>query len=127
MAASLEVRSPLLDDEVVEFAHSLPPQYKLDGGISKLLLRYTFKSRLPEEVFRRPKKGFAVPMARWLAGELLPMARELLAEERLREQGLFAPEVVARLLKQHAARTHNHRKKLWTLLAFQLWFDRWAK
>jgi asparagine synthase (glutamine-hydrolysing) len=126
MAASLEVRSPLLDDDIVEFVHSLPPQHKLDGGIGKLLLRYAFRTRLPDEVFRRRKQGFAVPMARWLAGDLQPMVAELLSEERLTRQGLFAPAVVRRLIQEHVARKANHRKKLWTLLAFQLWFDRWG-
>jgi asparagine synthase (glutamine-hydrolysing) len=126
MAASLEVRSPLLDDELIEFAHSLPPEHKLDGAIGKLLLRETFKRRLPEDVFRRRKQGFAVPMARWLAGELLPMARDLLSEARLKAQGLFNPGVVARLLDEHAARRRDHAMKLWTLMAFELWCERWG-
>ena len=114
-----------MDDERVEFAHSLPPQHKLDGGIGKLILRVAFASRLPEELFQRRKQGIAVPMARWLAEDLLPTARELLSPERLKAQGIFNADVVTRLLDPHAAKRANHRKKLWTLLVFQLWHDRW--
>lgn len=121
MAASLEVRSPLLDDELVEFVHSLPPSMKLVGSTGKVLLREAFAGRLPPEVFTRPKQGFAVPMGRWLAGDLLPMARDLLSPARLGPQGILNPGPVERLLNEHAAGRADHRKKLWTLLALQLW------
>ncbi len=127
MAVSLEVRSPLLDDEVMEFAHAMPSSLKLNGWETKVPLRRLLEGRVPGNVTTRKKQGFAIPHSRWLANELQPLVREMLAEPRVKSQGLFRPDVVTRLIDEHAARRADHGKRLWALLAFELWFDRWAK
>ena len=121
MSVSLEVRAPYLDPRVAEFAASLPTRYKLHGYTSKYILKRAAKGLVPSFVWRRGKKGFGVPFAKWLKGELRPLARDLLAPERLRRGGLFNPDYVARLQDEHERGVANHRKLLWTLLSFELW------
>src|ERR1051325_2562316 len=121
MAVSLEVRAPYLDPRVAEFAASLPPRYKLHGYTSKYILKKAAKGLVPPFVWRRGKKGFGVPFAKWLKSELKPLAHDLLSPERLRRNGLFSPEYVARLQDEHERGVANHRKLLWTLLSFELW------
>lgn len=124
MAHGLEVRAPLLDRSVVELAAALPSALKLKGLTTKHLLKEAARPWLPEGIVDRPKKGFGVPIADWLRGPLRPMARDLLAPDRLRRAGWFRPEAVTALLDAHEAGTADHRKPLWTLLAFELWRDR---
>jgi asparagine synthase (glutamine-hydrolysing) len=121
MAVSLEVRAPYLDPRVAEFAASLPSRYKLHGYTSKYILKRAAKGLVPSFVWRRGKKGFGVPFAKWLKGELRPLARDLLSPERLRRGGLFNPDYVAKLQDEHERGVANHRKLLWTLLSFELW------
>jgi asparagine synthase (glutamine-hydrolysing) len=121
MSVSLEVRAPYLDPRVAEFAASLPSRYKLHGYTSKYILKRAAKGLVPSFVWRRGKKGFGVPFAKWLKGELRPLARDLLAPARLRRGGLFNPDYVARLQDEHERGVANHRKLLWTLLSFELW------
>ncbi|PYS43193.1 MAG: asparagine synthase (glutamine-hydrolyzing) [Acidobacteria bacterium] len=121
MAVSLEVRAPYLDPRVAEFAASLPARYKLHGYTSKYILKRAAKGLVPAFVWRRGKKGFGVPFAKWLKSELRPLAHDLLSPERLRRSGLFNPEYVARLQGEHERGIANHRKLLWTLLSFELW------
>jgi asparagine synthase (glutamine-hydrolysing) len=121
MAVSLEVRAPYLDPRVAEFAASLPSHYKLHGYTSKYILKRAARGLVPPFVWRRGKKGFGVPFAKWLKAELRPLARDLLSSERLRRGGLFNPEYVARLQEEHECGVANHRKLLWTLLSFELW------
>ena len=121
MAVSLEVRAPYLDQRVAEFAASLPSSYKLHGYTSKYILKRAARGLVPPFVWRRGKKGFGVPFAKWLKAELRPLTRDLLSAERLRRGGLFNPEYVARLQEEHERGVANHRKLLWTLLSFELW------
>lgn len=125
MACSLEVRPPLLDRRVVELAASLPMRWKLHGFTTKWALKRAVRGMLPDEILRRPKKGFSVPLGRWFRGELRPILRAACAPDVLRRAGLFRPEAVERLLAEHDAGRHDHRKKLYTLLAFQLWAERY--
>jgi asparagine synthase (glutamine-hydrolysing) len=126
MACSLEVRVPLLDRRVVEVAALLPPHMKLRRFRTKHILKKTMRGRVPEAVLARPKKGFGVPLARWFRGELQPLLRDACEATALRRQGLFRSEAVARLLDEHAAGRHDHRKKLYTLLVFLLWSRRYG-
>jgi asparagine synthase (glutamine-hydrolysing) len=121
MAVSLEVRAPYLDPRVAEFAASLPARYKLHGYTSKYILKKAAKGLVPPFVWRRGKKGFGVPFAKWLKHELRPLAHDLLSPERLRRNGLFNAEYVAKLQDEHEKGIANHRKLLWTLLSFELW------
>lgn len=127
MFASLEVRAPMLDYRLVEFVANLPDHLKLHGNTTKYLLKRLMTGRLPDEIIHRRKQGFAIPIAGWLAGELQPMARELLSPNQLKEQGIFNPDYITRLLDEHTARRADHRKLLWNLVCFQLWHDRWLR
>jgi asparagine synthase (glutamine-hydrolysing) len=125
MARGLEVRAPFLDAELVDSIQRLPSSYKYGRGLTKRLLKQAAIGRLPASILERPKKGFGIPVARWLRGPLAPMMESLLAPDRLRKQGLFRPEEVSRRMNEHRAGVRDHRKPLWTLLMFQLWHDRW--
>jgi asparagine synthase (glutamine-hydrolysing) len=124
MACSLEVRVPFLDRRVVELAARLPSRLKLRRLTSKYILKRALADVLPRETLRRRKKGFGVPMGRWLRGELAPLVRDVLAPDVIRRAGLFRVAAVERLIAEHMAGRHDHRKKLYTLLAFQLWSSR---
>src|SRR5262249_28145040 len=123
MAVSLEVRAPFLDPRVAEYAASLPGNYKLRGRKSKYILKRAVADLVPKFVTRRGKKGFGVPVAEWLNKKLRPLARDLLAPERIHRAGLFDSAQVTRLLDEHQAGVANHRKPLWTLLMFELWHE----
>ena len=123
MAVSLEVRAPFLDRRVVEYAASLPFEYKLHGNTSKYILKKAIAPLVPRFVTRRGKKGFGVPVAEWLKGRLRPLARDLLSPARLARHGLFDAAYVARLQDEHERGAANHRKLLWTLLVFELWHE----
>ena len=127
MACSLEVRAPFLDAALVDEVRSLPSSYKYGKGTTKRLLKRAVAGRLPDEILKRPKKGFGIPVARWLRGPLGPLVDRLLAPDRLRAQGLFRPEEVARRVGEHRAGVRDHRKPLWTLLMFQLWYEQWLE
>ncbi|MFO0907201.1 MAG: asparagine synthase C-terminal domain-containing protein [Isosphaeraceae bacterium] len=125
MACGLEVRAPFLDAELVDAVESLPSVYKYGHGQTKRLLKRAVSGRLPASILQRPKKGFGIPVARWLRGPLAPLLDRLLSTDRLATQGLFDPTAVGRRVREHRAGVHDHRKPLWTLLMFQLWYDSW--
>ena len=124
MAVSLETRAPFLDPRVGQFAASLPLDYKLHGSKGKYILKKAVETLLPGEILHRSKKGFGVPIAEWLKGTLNPLMHDLLAPERIRSQGIFEKEYVKRLISEHEKGLASHHKQLWTLLVFQLWYNR---
>jgi asparagine synthase (glutamine-hydrolysing) len=126
MAASLEVRVPLLNPLVVDLAMRLPFSLKLKGFTGKYLLKKTMARYLPREIIQRPKKGFNMPVARWFHDDLRPLLLDMLAGERLRRQGFFEAAFVQRLLDDHLSHRRDQRKELWTLLIFQLWYDQYV-
>lgn len=123
MAVSLETRAPFLDPRVGQFAASIPVEYKLKGKSGKHILKEAMKDLLPHNILHRPKKGFGIPIAEWLKGRLNPLMHDMLSPERLKAQGLFNPEYVQRLIKEHENGNASHHKELWTLLVFELWWD----
>jgi asparagine synthase (glutamine-hydrolysing) len=125
MACSLEVRAPFLDHELVEFVMGLPSEWKLKGFTSKYILKKAVENWLPDKVIKRPKKGFGVPIAKWVKGPLNPLFREMLAFDRVRREGFLNPEYVAQLLQDHLLNKRDNRKQLWTLLVWELWLDRY--
>jgi asparagine synthase (glutamine-hydrolysing) len=127
MANSLEVRVPLLNATLVDFAEKLPHKLKIYGLNTKFLLRRAIRELLPASIYSRKKKGFNMPVAEWLTGPLRPLAEDMFSESRLKRQGLFEPSFVRTLFDEHLSRRKDHRKVLWTLLVFQLWYDRWGK
>ncbi|WP_165078425.1 MULTISPECIES: asparagine synthase (glutamine-hydrolyzing) [unclassified Desulfovibrio] len=121
MLHSLEVRAPFLDREVAEFAARLPVSLRLHGFKRKYLLKKAFAGLLPPEILHRNKRGFQIPVAEWLRGKLRPLMDELLGERALKEQGLFDPAAVRRLVEAHCAGRADLRKPLWTLMVLELW------
>jgi len=124
MAHSLEARVPFLDPIVTNFALALPRRQRVRGLSKKVLLRKAAEPLLPREVVHGRKRGFSIPAAAWLRGELQPFARETLAPDTLRRQGFFRPEPVERLIDDHVARRVDNSRQLWGLLAFTLWYAR---
>jgi len=125
MAHSLEVRPPLLDDRIVDFANSLPDDYRLRGSESKFLLRRLMQKKLPHSVLYRPKMGFDIPIHEWFRGVLRPLLLETLNEEAVTAGGLFHRPYVQRLVDDHLQRRANYGYHLWGLLTLFLWMKRW--
>ncbi|MBA3428543.1 MAG: asparagine synthase (glutamine-hydrolyzing), partial [Actinobacteria bacterium] len=123
MAHSLEARVPFLDPAVDLFAAELATRHKVRGLTKKWLLRRAAEPLLPPQIVRGRKRGFSIPAAAWLRGELEPFAREALAPETLRRQGYFRPEAVTRLLDDHVAGRADLSRQLWSVLAFTLWHE----
>jgi asparagine synthase (glutamine-hydrolysing) len=124
MAHSLEARVPYLDPAVTNLALALPTRHRVRGLRKKVLLRKAVAPLVPERIVRGKKRGFSIPAAAWLRGELEPFARETLSPETLRRQGFFRPEVVSALIDRHVAGEEDLSRQLWGLLAFTLWHER---
>jgi asparagine synthase (glutamine-hydrolysing) len=123
MASALEVRVPFLDNEIVRFAQGLPADRKLSGSISKRLLRRYARDRLPSAIAARAKKGFGAPLGKWFRSDLRSLLYDTLAPRRLAAHGFFRTECVARLLDEHCRGARDHRKLLFNLLTFTLWYE----
>jgi asparagine synthase (glutamine-hydrolysing) len=124
MAHSLEARVPFLDPAVTGFALALPTKHKVRGLQKKVLLRKAAEPLLPKRIVWGKKRGFSIPAAAWLRGELEPFARDTLSPDALRRQGFFRHEAVAKLLDEHVAGKQDWSRQLWGLLAFTLWHER---
>ncbi len=122
MAHGLEVRCPFLDPEVVEFTASLPTSLKLDGRRSKVVLRHAFSDVVPAPILKRRKKGFSLPVDRWIREDLRGMVRDHLLSKRLAERGLFDVREVERLIAAHD-RGESRGLALWNLLVLETWFQ----
>jgi asparagine synthase (glutamine-hydrolysing) len=122
MATSLELRLPFLAFPVVEFAFNLPSQLKIRGMTTKYLLRKIAAPFLPSAILQRPKKGFGIPVAKWLTHEFKPLVDELLNEQFIKTQQIFLWPYIKQLLDEHINRRVDRRKELWSLLMFQLWW-----
>jgi asparagine synthase (glutamine-hydrolysing) len=126
MAHSLEVRAPFCDPALLATSLALPPALKLRGGRLKALLKAAFADVLPPAVLAQPKRGFMVPLARWLRRDLRDLLEELLAPARVRDRGLFEPAAVARLKAEHLEGRRTHSDRLWTLMMTELWMRRYC-
>jgi asparagine synthase (glutamine-hydrolysing) len=126
MAHSLELRVPFLDQRVAELALALSTPHKVRGFAKKRLLRRALAPLLPKEVVSGRKQGFSIPLAAWLRGPLQPFARDLLSAATLERQGCFDPATVTSLLDRHTSGREDLSRQLWGLIAFTLWFDRYA-
>jgi asparagine synthase (glutamine-hydrolysing) len=127
MANSLEARSPLLDQEVVEFAARLPAERKLHRGRSKILLREVARTLLPEELVERPKMGFGVPIREWFLGSLADRYRDLALAPDAFLRDVLDQTVARRLFDEHIDGSHNNGRQLWQLFALELWGRTWVR
>ena len=122
MAHSLEVRCPLLDHRLAEFAATLPHCWKIRAGRGKQIMIDALGDRLPPQVLKQPKRGFAVPLASWFRGPLRPMLWDHLTGTRFLSRGLVSGPFVQALLREHDRGRRNHQHSLWSLLMLEHWF-----
>jgi asparagine synthase (glutamine-hydrolysing) len=121
MANGLEIRSPLLDQRIIEFAATVPSGLKYRGRTSKYLLKRYLESRVPRSVIYRPKQGFEIPLAGWLRGELREMADDLLFSPRALGRGHVRPDRLREIWERHQKGIRNHAPELWSLIMLELW------
>jgi asparagine synthase (glutamine-hydrolysing) len=124
MAVSLEVRPPLLDHRVVEFAWTLPAHMRIRNGETKWLLRRVVDRYVPRNLIERPKMGFGVPLAAWLRGPLRDWAEDLLDPQTV-GGGLLDTAAVRTMWSEHVEGGRNWAYALWTVLMFEAWRRRW--
>ena len=127
MAVSLETRMPFLDHRVVEFAWTLPLEYKWRDGQSKWALRQVLYRHVPRRLIERPKMGFAVPLAGWLRGPLRDWAEALIDEPGLRREGYFDVAAIRQTWRQHLSGRRDWQHALWNVLMFQMWLRETAR
>ncbi len=125
MAASIEGREPLLDHRLVELAFSLPFSLRRGELGPKHLLKRVLYKHVPRELVERPKRGFAVPVTDWIAGDLRGLVADHCAPSELARHGLFEPTIVRRWLDRMDRGDLAMRRRVWFLLSFQMWYQRW--
>ncbi len=126
MWCSLEVRSPFLDREVVEYACSLPYCLKLKGQKTKYVLKKALAQLFPARITGRRKKGFGIPVSGWIKGPLREMAYDLLSPSKIAREGFFKPRYVVDILESHMSKRADNRKQIWTLLVFENWLSKYG-
>ena len=127
MANSLEVRCPMLDHKLAEFAARIPHAWKIRNGRGKRILIGTLGDRLPRELLRQPKRGFGVPLALWFRTSLRTFLWDHLRHSSLVDRGIVSAEYLQRLLEEHDRGRRNHYHYLWNLLMLELWFREFAR
>jgi asparagine synthase (glutamine-hydrolysing) len=125
MAHALEVRPPFLDHRIVEFAASLPENFKIQGSTLKFILRELMRDKLPRSILRRSKMGFDVPAHDWFRGPLKPLLMDTVTRSAVDASGALRYAAVKRLMRDHVDRKRNYGYHLWGLLTLFLWIRRW--
>jgi asparagine synthase (glutamine-hydrolysing) len=121
MANSLELRAPMLDHEVAALGLSLPPEMKVGKRFGKVILRQSFADLLPRETLRRPKRGFGIPLSRWLREDMRGLMVDTLMDRGLERRGILRRQAVAGLVNDHLAGRDDHGHRLWALLVLARW------
>ncbi|XZF13811.1 asparagine synthase (glutamine-hydrolyzing) [Chitinophagaceae bacterium MMS25-I14] len=123
MRYSLETRVPLLDMDIVEFALNVPMELKIREGYgTKYLMKKVLYEMVPREIFERPKRGFAIPLNKWLRHELKPLTDKYLNDELVRELGVVNPAYVQSLLQEYRNGTTYFYNRVWVLLVLHWWY-----
>jgi asparagine synthase (glutamine-hydrolysing) len=121
MAHSIESRVPLLDNDVIDFASTLPARFKIAQGRRKHILKEAVRPLLPAGILDRRKQGFGVPLGVWFQGGLTDLFSDVLSSPRCRQRGYFEPTFTDRLIREHLSGQRDHAMRLWQLLVFELW------
>jgi asparagine synthase (glutamine-hydrolysing) len=111
----------------VEFAFSLPANYKLRGNTTKWFFKKAMKDILPESIIHRTKEGFSIPIKNWLKNELKGLMLEYLSEGRINDRGFFNYAYIRKMIDEHLGNRQNHSHRLWTLILFQMWAEKYLK
>ena len=127
MANSLEVRAPFLDTRVVDLANHMPTEFKLRGLERKYILKKLMGGKLPDNIVYRKKKGFGVPIAEWIRGDLKPVILDFLGRESIEKMGLFNYDYIEKILDEHFSGKKDNRKQIWTLFVFAMWHRKWLQ
>lgn len=127
MSVSLEGREPLLDHRLVEFAAQMPSEFKLQGNNAKRIMKSILYKYVPREMMERPKQGFVSPIQGWLRGELRDYVSEYLSFSKLKQQDIFDPKEIDRMVSNFLNGKGENAQKIWHLLVFQLWYYRWVE
>lgn len=125
MTASLEGREPLLDHRIIEYAAQLPNHYKYHNGVKKYILREIAHDYIPPTLMDRPKMGFAIPIGKWMQDDLRDLVESYINEETIRSQGLFDWQEVSSLKSAFLEGKTEYEMKIWYLLMFQMWMEKW--
>ncbi|CAK0774698.1 asparagine synthase (glutamine-hydrolysing) [Azospirillaceae bacterium] len=127
MANSLEVRSPLLDHTLAEWAATLPAEFKLKGGNGKRVLKQAIEPFVDHDLLYRPKRGFSMPLRQWFQGPLRPRLEAMASGPTLAETGIFDRKALNRLVSQHVSGLRDHSAALWLLLMFDAFLNNQIK
>jgi asparagine synthase (glutamine-hydrolysing) len=121
MAASLEVRVPFLDNDLVDYVRRIPSEYLLDGETGKAVLRKAMAKQLPENTIRRRKQGFTPPDCSWYKGENLSYVKDLILSDRSLQRGYFNPDYLRKVINNHLSNQYDNRFFIWSLMGFEWW------
>lgn len=127
MSVGLEGREPMLDHTVIEFLSQLPSSFKIRDGVNKWLLKEVVHKYIPKELMERPKRPFIAPLMVWFKNDLTEQLKYYLSKECLNKTGVFNPVPINNLLEEYLAGRKINYQKLWQVLVFQLWYDRWIQ
>ena len=127
MSQSLEGREPMLDHRILEFAAQLPDEYKYHNGVKKRILKDIVHDYIPEKLLDRPKMGFAIPIAKWLNEDLRDYVETYICQDKIEEQGFFNWEYVSSIKDAFYNGRKEYDTKIWYILMFQMWYDKWMK
>jgi asparagine synthase (glutamine-hydrolysing) len=121
MAASVEVRVPLLDLEIVEFMANVPTSFKINRFTTKYLLRQALRGIVPDEIIKRRKTGFGAPIRKWLSHDLHPLIETLLSNSSLRARGILTPKAVRKMIDDNQRGIEDHTYRIWSFLTLEIW------
>jgi asparagine synthase (glutamine-hydrolysing) len=127
MAFSLESREPFTDHRIIEWAAQLPDHFKYNNGVKKYILKEIVHQYIPKKLMDRPKMGFQIPLEHWLSCDLKKQVMHYLNAERIASQGIFNPNVVQKLKDNFFSGKKEYVLKLWYLLMFQMWYEKWME
>jgi asparagine synthase (glutamine-hydrolysing) len=122
---SLDLRAPLLSEEIIELTARIPSNYKMIKKDQKIIFKDTFSDLIPQRLINAPKRDFGIPIGDWLKGPLKKEILTQLDEEFIKEQGLFKYEYIQKVLEEHFTEKKNRANELWTLYVFQRWYRRY--